>query len=364
MHLTSFIFSVLATVGNGLPHREAPSRFNSEFTVQHIVCEERRPVAFSDHLPDKALTVAFDGAGFPVAVYRKVVTEVCSKGECLPVNMRLFWAITGDYLGFAMEPGEVLTKYDHAVFTEADYSRLHALLNDRLSLLSTITEADIAPDDVGPGKLSAEKTDLISGATKKEIVPYTVGGAAYTTHSLWKLVYGVSRDSVVRVIEKDITASIITTYLRREGLSDKVWALSMVNKRSDATSDLLEELAAQYRVANAYLRDRILDVLLEAPTSSGVTESFLTERYKESEFSQKRKIIHAVGAEGELGNRLFAAVLHEVPADGVPLITTALRAAKKRKAKDDRIVGAVKALLKHPDESVVRAARDCLRELK
>ncbi|ODS82934.1 MAG: hypothetical protein ABS46_07670 [Cytophagaceae bacterium SCN 52-12] len=356
----SFGFLVLLS---GVPvYPGGISRFNKGFDPEAIVRRERHAVGFSDHVPDKSVTVCLDRAGLPVAVSRTVLTEVCKKGECLPVYLRLFWTVSGEYLGFAMEPGEVLTKYDHALFDTSDYDRLHALLNDPLSPLGNVQDTDIAPG-TAPADGQHAKADVTSGATKRDIAPYTVGGAAYTTFTLWHLVYGETRDSIPGVVRNYITPGLVLSFLKSPSVQDKMWALSVTDTSELRNPELLEEISLNYREGDSYLRNNILETLLAKGRPAFVPAGYLASFFRISGFAQRRFILSRLEGYPETARDFIHAAVGDLESPEPPLVMLLLRLVRNSGIKQSEVRKWVERQVDFPDADVSRTARECIHYL-
>lgn len=131
--------------------------------------------------------------GDPQLFYAYIHTPVCIDGVCKPVYIDIYWDLRGNYVGYGVYPEELLTKYDHEPFTEADYEKLHRLLLDDNSILDRKQLSDLFDlNVVAAEKVSFQgvEVDAVSGATKKEISESVVEGALYSCYTLWHLVHG------------------------------------------------------------------------------------------------------------------------------------------------------------------------------
>ena len=120
-----------------------------------------------------------------------------------------------------MPKQQELTKKKHIAFSETDYGLLHRILADSLSLLAHYKLADILPKNTA--NLSV---DAVSGATIPDLNHYIVPEAAYTSHTLWHLVYGASRDSLNKVMRNIISAPLLDSLLKINNAYDRLWAIN------------------------------------------------------------------------------------------------------------------------------------------
>jgi hypothetical protein len=156
-----------------------------------------------------------------VAAYRDIHTGVCADGICKLINIRIYWTITGRYLGYALPHKQELTKKKHVTFSGANYEILHTILADSLSLLANYMLANILPKNT-----DTLSVDALSGATIPDLTHYIVPEAAYTSHTLWHLVYGDSRDSLIKVMRNYITIPLLDSLLKSNKAFDQLWAIN------------------------------------------------------------------------------------------------------------------------------------------
>ena len=205
--------------GTRLPD-DGRSYFNEPFKLSQVDSVTKFFVNFNDTIPNDTLYFCFS-KGAPVAVYRDILSGVCLDGECRPLRIKVYWTVTGRYLGYQLNDGQELTKKEHTPFKEAEYQLLHKLLNDSLSVLANFTLEEITPK-----RTPSVKTDGISGATPPNISSYIVPEAAYTTHTLWHLVYSETRDSIHLKMNSFITPGLLDSLLNSSSDYDKLWALN------------------------------------------------------------------------------------------------------------------------------------------
>jgi hypothetical protein len=154
--LSLIIFFLLLVSGTRIPETER-YYFDEPFKISSVDSVAKVFVNFNDTIPNDTLYFCFSKPNL-MAVYREITTGVCLDGECRPVHIRLYWTITGRYLGFLLNKQE-LTKKEHTSFTEVEYRLLHSLLSDSLSVLANFTL-----DEIQPKKEIKVKTDGITGA--------------------------------------------------------------------------------------------------------------------------------------------------------------------------------------------------------
>lgn len=128
--------------------------------------------------------LARDSFQNPLFYYSNINSPVCYDNTCKPLQLKLFWDVCGNFLGFEIPAGKPLTKKDHKPFTQLDYYTLYTILNNPKAEISRMNKQDLVNFQTLAGP------DAVSGATSSEVKAMVVDGAAYSTFTLWKIVYG------------------------------------------------------------------------------------------------------------------------------------------------------------------------------
>ena len=126
-------------------------------------------VAIKDTISDDPINTTLLkvlSGGRPIGYIRNISTTTGCNSACLPVNYTSFYDVKGNFLKLKSREG--LTKLNHAVFTEEDYSQLELIIS-------------LSPKELSTIKNPKELTDAISGATLKQFQSLVVKGAAYST---------------------------------------------------------------------------------------------------------------------------------------------------------------------------------------
>jgi hypothetical protein len=194
--------------------------------------------AYNDPTTNDTLFLQKTKNNIPLYFYKNVKGEVCSDEECRLLDIKVYWNITGRYLGFELPKGEFLSKHDHEPFSKSEYQRLHTLLADSSIPLDAVSFEKL----VEQPKNEEGSVDAVSGATSKSVAEMVVKGAAYTTYKLWNIVNGPTMDFVSELSEKQLTPTLIDRILQSPDNNDKVWALNRIDNTTELTSDLERSL--------------------------------------------------------------------------------------------------------------------------
>ena len=81
-------------------------------------------VSIIDSLAGQEILQASTSSGTPLHYYIELQTGVCFDNKCRPLNIVVYWNITGRYLGFELMNGEFLSKYDHEPFSQKEYEHV------------------------------------------------------------------------------------------------------------------------------------------------------------------------------------------------------------------------------------------------
>ena len=131
-----------------------------------------------------------DEQSLPKFYYQDIFTPVCEDNSCKPVYITLMWDLLGNYLDYKVDPKWPLTKIDHLPFSDEEYEKMHLVLADDHSILSSYTKKSIAELYASSKNNNIDDVDAVSGATPQYIKDQTIEGALYTCHTIWHLSRG------------------------------------------------------------------------------------------------------------------------------------------------------------------------------
>lgn len=275
-----------------IAHFSVPTiRMPADTTIAHLkVFRDQVVDSISEKRP--AMDTLFEertSDGVPIRYYRHIFSNVCHDGECRPLNLTLYWNITGRYLGFLLSPREYLSKNDHEPFLEYEYRRLHHILTDSLSALSSISYTELT------NEMSKEMdTDLdgITGATAKAVLPHIVSGAAYTTYQLWHYVYGKTQTEVKNLTIKSLTPSLVIQILKSTDISDQQWALNHIKDNMVWDEELINMVMPYISDGNYNFAEQALNAINAEALSNPSMQRGLLRRFITSNHSIKRLILN------------------------------------------------------------------------
>ncbi len=198
-----------------------------------LAVSEREVFTFQspDTLLYHSVSLLSDTTGNPLLFFADLETPVCADGECKLANIKIYWNLLGNYVGYGTAPKYPLTKYEHDPFDYDDYTRLHHLLLDHNSILKRKKISDLV--DKVPAetyKPGFGKVDGMSGATKKEIKEAVVDGGLYSCYTLWHLAHGEAKKQMVAYLES-IHSDALNNYFLYTPYEDyQAYALKQLGK--------------------------------------------------------------------------------------------------------------------------------------
>ena len=122
-------------------------------------------VRYRDSLSSDNIYLRRSDTQIPLYYFKNVKSEVCFDNECRLLDIRVYWNITGRYLGFEIPKGEFLSKYDHEPFTEIEYRRLNELLANPSLPFGNMSFDEL----VAVSEKEASEVDGVSGATSEKV---------------------------------------------------------------------------------------------------------------------------------------------------------------------------------------------------
>jgi hypothetical protein len=285
-------------------------------------------VSINDSLYRQEMQLEGTTSGIPLNYYMELHTGVCYDNKCRPLKIRVYWNITGRYLGFELVDGEYLSKHDHEPFLPAEYEQLHRLLADPFLPLGNYSFEDlVSHSDTGDNSV-----DGVSGATAKDVLAYVVEGAAYTTHKLWHVVHGPVQQQIMELTEKQLDSYLFTEILQSTDQSDRTWALerlALLSKLDDSVINafigilLVEEYFQSYLLLNTltagqleskYLQVQLINLIRKV--DHGV-ENMIFDKLAEAPHLNPAVVDHSISILGELSGAQLVKLLklfshHEV----------------------------------------------------
>ncbi len=123
----------------------------------------------------------------PLYYYSKMNIPACNTGECMLMNITMYWDSYGNYFKYEVPQNFLLTKCSHKKFKKKDYIKLHKILNNPNSKYSKFTIENLTEKQAQ----NKYKTDATSGSTIKFVFDSErIKGAVKTTHTLWHIANG------------------------------------------------------------------------------------------------------------------------------------------------------------------------------
>jgi len=211
----------------------------------------------SDSIQEGDIVELRDEKGIPVWFAQDVHRNVCATGECRKVDLRIYWDGAGQYLGFK-ELGGPLTKADHTHFDKDDYETLHRILSDSASVLKSTTPDDLLSERQSPG----EKPDAISGATRSDLADYLVRQAAFTTHTLWHIVYGPTRSAILKILDERGNETYLKLLFAHGDVNRKWWALGFIANHPGYRKAFLEDIIGLTKEAHEHVSRRAMKLVV------------------------------------------------------------------------------------------------------
>ena len=270
------------------PFETADLSFASEQIIFQSASEYSKTDTFSYDL-----TLAFDEEDKPKFYYSKLVTPVCETGHCYLVTIKIFWDLTGTYLGFSLPFDRILTKINHEHFELADYGKLHGILGDQNWPLAGYPLNELIVDSTKV--LVDSEVDAYSGATapfvqEKDNIP----GALYTIYTLWEFVHD---EDIVKKLQ-DYTFSLVKNnslrmidFLSSGRVGDRVWALNYIDQSIELNSQLRSSILEIISGNDYFLAYNAIRAIKSVHLDSDSLQIGLFSKYKQVDHSLKKMII-------------------------------------------------------------------------
>ncbi|XOV92999.1 MAG: hypothetical protein ACFHWX_22725 [Bacteroidota bacterium] len=244
----------------------------------------------------------------PLYYYTFLHTGVCFDNKCRPLSILIYWNITGRYLGFELPEEEFLSKYDHEPFKKAEYALLDSLLANPFLPINNYSFYDLVK---APSKDNG-KIDGVSGATVQDVKDYLVPGAAYTTYKLWNLIYGSTRDAVIKTTENQLDASLFSKILHSPVSADRIWAAERIDLLSNLNNPAIDEIVEFVKVGEYSESYIALKTITPEQLQSDYLQSKLFELIGEVDYSIENQIFDKLKEAGKLSDKVISLAISEL----------------------------------------------------
>ena len=244
-------------------------------------------LAFLDSASSDTLFLVLTGENIPLHYYKRIHTGVCFDNKCRELDIILYWNITGRYLGFKLPVGEFLSKSEHRPFSAEEYESLNDLLAD-----PTLPFGDISFNSLmDASKSGSGMVDGVSGATSAAVEKIVVRGAAYTTYTLWNMVYGPTQALVSQLTEEQLKPDLIDLILHSPDINDRVWALEKIDQSIELNPELTSSLLNMIKGEDFFFAYSAVKTIGPVHLNSDTFQSALFLSYGEVNFSIQSLII-------------------------------------------------------------------------
>ena len=180
-----------------------------------------------DSIGKQGINILLDQRKEPVLYSAAISTPVCADGECKLMNLKLYWTLLGEYAGFDRYPDLPLTKYDHDIFLEEDYQKLHELLTDDKSILGRRSIDRLVEK---PKMRTVNGVDAVSGATIAQVKESIVPGALYSCYTAWHLTHGDIREKLKARTLSVLNENVIIDMLYSKNPEYQLFALEKMDQ--------------------------------------------------------------------------------------------------------------------------------------
>lgn len=301
---------------------------------------EKAVIDIDDEISLDTLYQHLSGSGYPVYYSRNVRTNVCFDGKCRLLDIVLFWNPTGRYLGFEMPEDEYLSKFDHDPFTKEEYIRLNELLADPALPLGNFAYNEI----ILASEMPQDDVDGVSGATSKDILEYVVEGAAYTTHKLFKTVYGETQRIVQQWTAELSDDTFIGLVLEGANYEDKIWVLGSIRGNLAKYPGVRETVLELIKSDDYSLSEKALNVFVGRDMEDESVQEELMGGFNEFDYGQRNSVIQLLKKAANLFPSTIYMLNSQLSDMEVPLVVETLELYKINRIRDKDTVEAITAL--------------------
>ena len=288
--------------------------------------------------------------------YRRIFTPVCLTGECLMVDVGIYWYCTGEFLGLEVYR-EHLTKTDHSIFSDEDYAKLIDILSNDWSSLREYEFTDLVDE-------SEEGVDGVSGATRKEIAEEAVEDAVYTTYTLWHLIHVGEKEQLAQLtanlLDRDEAFSNLVKTGDLRYLKFLMEQLSEGRIRSSPQTDSLL-VSGLHPNADPSLRRLTVRGLAHSNIETPLIQNELVKMYPKASMEEKLQVLAALKKAKVMTDDLIQVLAADLNHQNEWFVVRLLDALKGIPSKKSLLLTQVEALLDSESTMVKNAAEGFLQ---
>lgn len=333
-------------------------KYQNELTLDFPVAKILHKVIYDDiEKRDVTLYQYISDKGFPVYYSRNVNTGVCYDNQCKLLNITLYWNPTGRYLGFELPGDEFLSKDDHLPFTEEEYIRLNSLLSNPNLPLGQFTYNQIAAKN----KAALYKVDGVSGATSKDVLEYVIKGSAYTTFTIYELVYGDTKSEVESWTDEVMNDDFLDNILTTSPYQDKLWVIELIHGRLSNFPKSKETVLDFMDLEDYSLAEKCLNSLVPKDLIEDDFQNRLIAKFQSFDFGMRNRTIQQM----KDAPRISPAVVEELNTYlskmEVPIISGIIDVYKEKGINDRKTLFVMQEIADSENRYLAKKAEDYLK---
>ena len=314
-----------------------------------------------DTLSGKVIYQVNSHDGIPLYFYQEVRDDVCFDKKCRPIDLKIYWNITGRYFGFGLEHGEFLSRREHKAFDNTDYLRLHTLLADPMLPFGNISFEQLV-------NINEQKDDLVdgvTGATSKNLSQYVVDGAAYTTYLLWTTIHGPTKEIVKLSTERQLNDLLLLKILESTSSLDRIWALKKIRGSDKIEAPIEEKLIELIAGEDFFVSYTAINCISSSHLQSDYLQNGLFSVYARSKSNNIRKpIIEKLYSAPVLNQELLLKSYELLPKLNGNEVSHWLKLYSTQAIADELTCAAVVKILKNENRFIANKAFEFLDQLK
>ena len=299
--------------------------------------------------------------GLPVWFGRDFRKVVCLTGQCRMVNLWLFWDGAGNYLRFQENPGDLLTKTDHTVFTAADYKKLHRILSDTVSVLKDLKQEELI---IKPVKTKGS-VDAVSSATQPFLQEYLVKNAAYTCFTLWHTAYGETRKEILRILDKRANEKYLKLIFEKNDPTYLRWSVDFIRRHPVYHAIFYKQIMVLIKNKDEILSKRSLDYFSKDRLADKNLQKELIRSFKDFSYQRKSELLWKLSEVQKIDDEviLYLLDLFEKEQMNATLLGYTYRLIRKDNLQNSKIRTKQKKLLAHKNLYVRNITHKLLTEV-
>jgi len=203
----------------------------------------------------------------------------------------------------------------------------------------------------------------VSGATSKDVLQYVIKGSAYTTYTIYELVYGTTQAEVEAWTNEVMNDEYLGSILTESPYQDKLWAIDLMHGRLSYFPQSKEIVLDLMGTADYSLAEKCLNSLVPEDLIEMDVQNKLIDNFQSFDFGMRSRVVELLKDTPQISPEVVAKLNDNLPEMEVPIISGILDVYREKGVNDRETISAIKKLANSENRYLAKKAEDYMSNL-